>query len=309
MKISRYLSLFLTAFLLSGSVQEASAQKWLKKLGKGVGQVLDAAVEVTDALTNGVSIPGFEVEVGECQHWGTGAALRMTVTNTTNKDRELVFRNQFDAGNAPVAYLADGSKHDVQTIIGNTTNDWAVVPAGVKVKVTFFVYDVDPECSLIKTLDIHGRYKLVGTSYGGSNVTGFSGKLSNIPVTKVQNSNADNVECTWPSMQINFKSLTRQGSDVVLDFTLTNVSGKDVDRGCDNLRVYDTEGNTYDAEAYYGNTNVSGFSKGTFVNEIPLRCRVVVKDVPASVTKLSLIQFDLSQGYSVKVRNQAIAAQ
>lgn len=299
MNMKRMSALLFALLLMAGGGSEVAAQKWLRKLGKA----LDTAAEIVGVQTGDVSVPGFDIKVGECKHWGTGAVLNLTVQNTSSGDQSIVFGSPYGIGHKMEAYTTDGKNHEVAAVIAADETDWVRVPAGIMVKARFFISNITPDCNLIRTLDVRGSYR---------NANGerkdFASKLNNIEVTTVNNSNAENVECTWPFFNIGFNSLSRQKDGrVVLDFTLTNVSGRERSATCDNLRVYDSEGNTYTGKAYYGGQTV-GYMGTTFPEDIPVRCRVVIKDVPARIGKLTLIQFDLaSGGYSVKVRNQPIA--
>lgn len=294
----------LFAFL---GVQQSSAQKWAKKLGKVAGAILS---DNKKPSSKDAPIPGFSIKYSGCTISGNDAVINAVMTNNTGKEVELWFPG-YDVG---TAFDDNNAQHTVSLKIGdtqiNTGNYRKKMPAGVPVKAVITIEKISRDNQQIKGCNING-------SIGHDDKFVWSVPTQQVVLTK--NTNADNVVSSNPTVTFNLRKCVRQGNNVVISATVTNTSGKD-------LRFFTRESNStiYDAdgESYHLDMDASKFAQKywgegqdiTIPSGVPIKATFVIKDVAGSVTQLSIAKlvysvWPTSTVHYFEIRNQAIAEQ
>lgn len=103
--------------------------------------------------------------------------------------------------------------------------------------------------------------------------------------------------------------LEDSGKDIVLEGTLTNKGSSDMNMQAlysdDKSSIYDSEGNAYKAYMMVGANELSAFSDTKLPADIPVKCKVVVKNVPASIHEFSIVKkyFEIGESYYLQFRN------
>lgn len=131
----------LFAFL---GVQQASAQKWAKKLGKVANAVLSDNKKAPSTASNVVSSnPAVTFNFRQCVRQGNNVVISATVTNTSGKDLRFFTRESkstiYDADGESYHLDMDASKF-AQKYWGE--NQDITIPSGVPIKATFVIKDV-----------------------------------------------------------------------------------------------------------------------------------------------------------------------
>lgn len=131
----------LFAFL---GVQQASAQKWAKKLGKVANAVLSDSKKTPSAASNVVSSnPAVTFNLRQCVRQGNNVVISATVTNTSGKDLRFTTRES-----KSTIYDADGESYRLDVDASKFAQSyWGVsqditIPTGVPIKATFVIKDV-----------------------------------------------------------------------------------------------------------------------------------------------------------------------
>ena len=143
----------LFAFL---GVQQASAQKWAKKLGKVAGAILSDNKKTPSAASKDAPIPGFAIKYSGCTISGNDAVINAVMTNNTGKEVELWFPG-YEVG---TAFDDNNAQHTVSLKIGdtqiNTGNYRKKMPAGVPVKAVITIEKISRDNQQIKGCNING---------------------------------------------------------------------------------------------------------------------------------------------------------
>ena len=301
--------LILLAVLFVGmGVQQASAQKWLKTLGKVANAALtdDSNKNKTVTPKGAASVPGFTVKYTGCVASGNDALINFVLTNTTGKEVKL----WFDAThNSCVGVDSKGANHDVSFIIGGeavgayTTKQ---VPAGVPLKCGMLVKDLDRTIKMINSCTIKGEVD--GTK--------FVWTVPSQVITTTKNTNADNVVCTLPDLQFNFIKCVREGNDVVITATLKNIGSKDYELFTKyDATIYDSEGESYKLNSdacTVGSTHWDSYTKIQLMKGVPVKVKYVITGVSDSATDFSIVKLPFQcndREFYIEFRNQPILTQ
>lgn len=150
------------------------------------------------------------------------------------------------------------------------------------------------------------------------------GKVANVILTDDKkdtkqntSSTGNNVVSSNPDISFKFRKCVRQGNNVAIIATVVNNTGKDFRFFTGDPTIYDSEGESYkiDWDASKFADTYWGYSKDiTIPSGVPIKATFMIKDVPASVTELSIAKFSYSVWptstlHYFEIRNQAIAAQ
>jgi len=312
--------LILLAVLFAGlGVQQVSAQKWLKTLGK----VANAALtddKKSDAKTNnnqtstatvksGAStIPGFTVKYTGCTMRGDDAVINFVMNNTTGKEVKL----WFDAGsNYSYAYDGNNAKHDVSFMMGGEdigTYTTKNVPAGVPVKGAVRVKNFSRDVKSVKNCTVKGKV----------NDTEFTWSIPAQVLQATKNTNADNLVSSMPELTFNLVKCVRQGNDVVISATLKNTSSQELTiQPKGEVTIYDSEGDAYELKGEactFGNDHWDSYNYTKLPAGIPVKVKFVIPNVSPSAAEMSIVKLGYETRpdytkYYLEIRNQAIMAQ
>ena len=150
------------------------------------------------------------------------------------------------------------------------------------------------------------------------------GKVANVILTddkkntqQTTSSAENNVVSSNPDISFLFRKCVRQGNNVAIIATVKNNTGKDFRFFTRDPTIYDSDGESYKLDwdaCKFANTHWGYGTDITIPSGVPIKAIFMIKDVPVSVTELSIAKFSYSvwptstQHY-FEIRNQAIAAQ
>lgn len=147
--------IFVVLLLSLLSVQQMSAQKWLKVLG----EVASAVLSDDNASVQTKAIPNCIVKFTACEANGNDVTISFTVENQTGKELELMFSTNNDAWDNL------GENHRAKVYIGNQeiAGYPMKMPSEVPVKCRIEMGEVDTSATSIKSCSIKGT--IAGKSY------------------------------------------------------------------------------------------------------------------------------------------------
>lgn len=252
---------------------------------------------------------GIDIKVTSCERWGDGAMIGFTLTNNTGEDKKLMFPYTGDVvdGTPPEPVIIDeaGNVHDGGPIklggdqyIGILGFLESKVPAGITVKGVFTVKGVSSNCNRLKKVTI-GCVDV-------SNRSPFEYTFLDIPISTKANTNSENVTCSLPTMFVTYKSLERDGNDLILTFILKNESNQEIKAfnftsGL-SISSYSTDGDSFNGKLFISN-NLASFGNANFPPDTPVKCHIKLFDVPSSITSFSLIRMVFMEGYKIEFKN------
>lgn len=308
-----------------------NAQSFLKKLGKAVTKAVETVVENPQQSSNNSSgntsksgtIPGVTMKITSVEHWGSGVRVLFSVTNTTDKALIINFDSQLGSSNEHnvIAYGTDGTSYSCRVpgfgtaeAIGYDTT--CEVPAGLTIKGRMFINDVAENTNYLRQIVFGGSYHAPVSP--GNMVTDakyfryvFSNANNQIAITTVKNTNADNVTCNLPVLNVAIGTAQRQGNNVVFNYTLTNRTDSEMrfDRLTD-VTIYDTEGNKYDASLNIAGKKIgSDYTYTSLPAQIPVKCILTILNVPSTISTFRLVRLPLgNQEYRIDIKNLAITS-
>lgn len=307
------------------NVHGIHAQGFFKQLLEAAGSILEDS-STSGSSSNGSStsgssstgsksasgyIPNVTFKVTECEHWGDGAVLRFVLTNTSSEDIEILIKDSSD-GEQYVAYDENNNKRSYVPVVGGKTltglgdGYCAKLPAGIPVKGYFDIANVPTSTTKINKLYFAGR---VDKDLGHNTGKEYSYLIGEQTITYAKNTNRDNIFLSIPIVNYAYTKAYRSGKDIVLEGTLTNKGGSDMNMQAlysdDKSSIYDSEGNAYKAYMMVGANELSAFSDTKLPADIPVKCKVVVKNVPASIHEFSIVKkyFEIGESYYLQFRN------
>lgn len=318
-------SLLLTALCLLMATPSIQADFWksLKKAAQTGQDVLDQLSGTKDdqsspskstASDNGNhgELPGMTIKLLSCQRWGNGVKIIYSLSNKTDSDRKLKF---YFYGNPisitpldPVIYDANDNRYTGGPVsLGEASYEkilgfmYANIPDGIVAKGEYMVYNVPKNIDHFRcvTIGIHDQ------TAGGRGLP-YEYKWQNIPITEIRNTDSDKVICTLPTFTINYKGLRRDGKNVFLDFTITNNTGHDLSPYGLALKssysAFSHEGDAFSVAWLIGGE--SPLNAKEIPVGVPVKCSLLIKNVPASVTGFSLVRFLLQDNtYKIEFRD------
>ena len=319
MKKFKYFFLF-ALFLSLFNVQDVHAQGFFKKLAKAAGEVLETAAAISGSNDNSSTsgnatgkIPNVNFQITKCEYWGNGVLVRFLLTNTSSEDLEIIINNSSD-DESYVALDENNNKHAFAVVVGGKeltglgSGYSAKLPAGVPVKGYFDINNVSTSCTTIKSLTFGGRFGIPET--GGSKDY-YTYHIGSQTITFANNTNGDNIFLSYPPLNYTYTKAYRNGNNVVLEGTLTNKSVSEISMtglfNDEQSQVYDSEGNSYNVSLVAGSNTVSSFySASKFPVDIPVKCKVVIENVPTTIHEFSLVKkyFEIGgEPYYLQFRN------
>lgn len=319
MKKFKYFFLF-ALFLSLFNVQDVHAQGFFKKLAKAAGEVLETAAAISgsndNSSTSGNStgkIPNVNFQITKCEYWGNGGLVRFLLTNTLSEDLEIIIDNSTDDENY-VALDENNNKHAFAVVVGGKeltglgSGYSAKLPAGVPVKGYFEIGNVSTSCTTIKSLTFGGRF---ANPVNGGSRDKYTYHIGSQTITFANNTNGDNIFLSYPPLNYTYTKAYRNGNNVVLEGTLTNKSVSEISMtglfNDEQSQVYDSEGNSYNVSLVAGSNTVSSFySASKFPVDIPVKCKVIIENVPTTIHEFSLVKkyFEIGgEPYYLQFRN------
>lgn len=319
MKKFKYFFLF-ALFLSLFNVQDVHAQGFFKKLAKAAGEVLETAAAISGSNDNSSTsgnatgkIPNVNFQITKCEYWGNSVLVRFLLTNTSSEDLEIIINNSSD-DESYVALDENNNKHAFAVVVGGKeltglgSGYSAKLPAGVPVKGYFDINNVSTSCTTIKSLTFGGRF---GVPETGSSKDYYTYHIGSQTITFANNTNGDNIFLSYPPLNYTYTKAYRNGNNVVLEGTLTNKSISDISMtglfNDEQSQVYDSEGNSYNVSIVAGSNTVSSFySASKFPVDIPVKCKVVIENVPTTIHEFSLVKkyFEIGgEPYYLQFRN------
>ena len=219
--------------------------------------------------------PNVTVKMTKAERVGFHVWVTYMVTNNEGKDADFEFMNP----TATYAYSSEGKKYDVMVVRGEKRySDYAniTLPAGIPVKMQLVVANVPASEETLAKVSL-------GLSTPWEKFPNIS---QNVPiVAPKQNSDNENTVLNYPWATIKTLSCERSNNGATQMFTLT--SQKEIKIEITKVTAYDEDGNSY--PCVFG-TDILSF---TVPENIPTRCGIVVKNVPAALKNLLAIKADL----------------
>lgn len=323
----KHFKLFLLSvlFLSFSNVQGIHAQGFFKQLLEAAGSILEDTPNSSSSTGNSSSsnsgssssskaggyIPNVNFRVTECEYWGDDVLVRFVMTNTSSEDIEILIYESSDGdGHTYVAYDENNNKRSYVPVVGGKVLTGlgdgysAKLPAGIPVKGYFDIRNVPASITKINRISIAGI-----VNPGKPNIKEYSYQIGEQTVTYAKNTNRDNIFLSMPIVNYAYTKAYRSGKDVVLEGTLTNKGASDMNMRSpysdDNSSIYDSEGNAYKAYIMIGANELSAFSDTRLPADIPVKCKVVVKNVPASIHEFSIVKkyFEIGDPYYLQFKN------
>lgn len=302
--------LILLAVLFAGlGVQQVSAQKWLKTLGKVANAALtdDKKTESKVATKASGNIPGCTIKYTSCAANGNNVHINFVITNTTTSELKLYLN---PGSEMSCAYDSKNVKHEVKFALGGKDLGFyeeKTLPSNVPVKGTLIVKDVDRTIKQINSATIKGK----------SNGTEFTVGVPTQVVAVTKNTNADNVVCSRPDLFFTFKTCVRVGNNVEITGVLKNTGSNEYEVAThyDEPTIYDGDGESYEFDRDASPFGTSKWKSYTNVNMpigIPVKVKFTIKGVSAGATEFSILKFPFrveNNEYYIEFRNQPISAQ
>lgn len=127
-------------------------------------------------------------------------------------------------------------------------------------------------------------------------------KTTALPIKSSGTTNMDNFSCTYPDMKATFKSCVRQGDKVIITIVFNNEGKADLEvcPNYNNDAIFDADGDSYrldvDGSKCCGEPWSSAYNK-KFPVGVPVKATFAIKNVPASVTKMSLVKIGCHKRY------------
>jgi len=330
MNTKTFKSLLLTAFCLLMAAPSMQADFWnsLKKAAKSGQEVLD---QLSGTQTNknksnnnknttssqstskelGV-MPGLDIKLHSAERWGDGVRIIYSVTNNTGQDHSFEFGiygpGEYVFNYDPIIMDDNNNKYyGGPTSLGNAKftrgggcSLFATIPDGITVRGIYTVDNVPRTVNNFKILTI-GFCETVAWKK-----TPYKYEWHNVPFSERKNTNGDNILCTLPTLDIKYQGLKRVGNDLSLDFILTNNTGEDIYPRPFFLggetTTYSYDGDNYDVEWHVGGKEID-FNSKAIPNGIAVKCSLLIKNVPTSVTGFSLVRWEFDSYYKLEFKN------
>lgn len=283
------LKIVAVGLLLMAFPQSMNAQ-FLKKLLKSAEKVLTETVTTPQSQYGGVQ--GIAVEWIECKRWGDNVNVQFALVNNNRNDVTMSFFNTWPSGEKHTFAIADnGDRYGIDIIYlgGNVGDNLSVlVPSGVKVQCVARINNAGGKVEKFK-------YISVGGWNPGQQSPNYSYLSPSMPVKEVVNTDQEHLTCTLPSIFVSEKSIIRKQKDVIINFSLLESSGQDMKLALGDLKVFDANGNAYQAELQPGYT-------ANMISDVPFNMSLTIKNVPVGTT-LSIARLTVAEKYKIEWRN------
>lgn len=281
---------FLTAILLMAMVPQSINAQFFKKLLKSAGKVLTESVTTPQSQFGGVQ--GIDVEWVECQRWGDDVRVQFALVNNSRSDIEMSFFNTWPSGEKHTFAIADsGDRYGIDFIyLGGNVNDncSVLVPSGVKVQCVARINKAGGKVDKFKYISIGGWI-------AGQQKPNYSYLSPRMEVKEIANTDREHLSCTLPSIFVSEKSIIRKQKDVTINFSLLEASGQDMKLTLGDLKVFDSNGNAYQAELKPGYT-------ASMISDVPFNMTLTIKNVPEGIT-MSIVRLSVAGNYKIEWRN------
>ena len=225
------------------------------------------------------NINGLQMEFVSCTPYADGVVMNFTFTNMSG--REMAFRvsNYFE--DQCFVVDEDGDQHQLTELViggqGAAGSDFRPIPQEVTMKGQIYFRHVSERHTVVKRMKLLCLVAKDGAGEKEQNLV-----MTDIPITPPNNTNMEGARFTDPIVTMNTKGATHWGKNVELQFTLTNTGKDRYDAPVREVTAYDEDGNAYDAE--------SSIKYMRLETDMPQKFSIVIKNVPKSVKKFSLIR-------------------
>ena len=232
-------------------------------------------ITLVGTVTMWAAKPNVTVKMTKAERVGFHVWVTYMVTNNDGQDAKFDFLNP----TATYAYGSDGRKFDVMVMRGERRyNEYAdiTLPAGIPVKIQLVVANVPASERTLAKVSL-------GLSTPWEKFPNIS---QNVPIVMPEpNSDNENTVLNYPWATIKTLPCERIDKGATQMFTLT--SPKEIRIEITKVTAYDEDGNSY--PCVFGK-DISSF---TVPENIPQKCGIVVKNVPATLKNLIAIKADL----------------
>ena len=242
------------------------------------------------------NLNGLLMEFISCTPYADGVVMNFTFTNTSG--REMAFRvSNFFEGQCFVID-EDGDQHQLTDLVigkkGAAGSDSRPIPQDITMKGQIYFRHVSERHTMIKRMKLLCQVTKEGTGEKEQNVV-----MTDIPITPLSNTNMEGTRFTDPVVKMSTKGAMHLGKNIDLQFTLTNTDKDRYDAPVREITAYDEDGNTYNGECSIRNMRLE--------TDMPQKFTIVIKNVPKSVKKLSLVRAMFDEwGHKMEWRNIAV---
>ena len=242
------------------------------------------------------NINGLQMEFVSCTPYADGVVMNFTFTNMSG--REMAFRvsNYFE--DQCFVVDEDGDQHQLTELViggqGAAGSDFRPIPQEVTMKGQIYFRHVSERHTVVKRMKLLCLVAKDGAGEKEQNLV-----MTDIPITPPNNTNMEGARFTDPIVTMNTKGATHWGKNVELQFTLTNTGKDRYDAPVREVTAYDEDGNAYDAE--------SSIKYMRLETDMPQKFSIVIKNVPKSVKKFSLIRAMFDEwGHKMEWKNVTV---
>ncbi len=229
--MKRFLILAAMALSLEAFAPNASAQGFLKKLGKAASK-LESSLSSDDKSKvkkedNLVAMPGVTLQVIDVYHDGLGATVDFSVTNTSSNVYDLTFNGTdgLDAWSKSQAVGGDGAARScfVKRMGDNESMDmitrYRLLP-NTTARGSFKIQNLSRDVTTLNGISIAGLWQ----ANEDNNNHNFRFTITNpLTITTPANTTQQNVYCTLPWLQVTYDKAERRGANVFFHFTIQNI--------------------------------------------------------------------------------------
>ena len=239
------------------------------------------------------NINGLQMEFVSCTPYADGVVMNFTFTNTAGREMAFKVSNYFE--DQCFVVDEDGDQHQLTELIiggqGAAGSDFRPIPQDITMKGQIYFRHISERHTMIKRMKLLCKVAKDGAGEKEQNVV-----MADIPITPSNNTNMEGTRFTDPIVTMNTKGATRWGKNVELLFTLTNTGKDRYDAPVREVTAYGEDGNAYDAE--------SSIKYMRLETDMPQKFSIVIKNVPKSVKKFSLIRAMFDEwGHKMEWRN------
>lgn len=242
------------------------------------------------------NINGLQMEFVSCTPYADGVVMNFTFTNMSG--REMAFRvsNYFE--DQCFVVDEDGDQHQLTELViggqGAAGSDFRPIPQEVTMKGQIYFRHVSERHTVVKRMKLLCLVAKDGAGEKEQNLV-----MTDIPITPPNNTNMEGARFTDPIVTMDTKGATHWGKNVELQFTLTNTGKDRYDAPVREVTAYDEDGNAYDAE--------SSIKYMRLETDMPQKFSIVIKNVPKSVKKFSLIRAMFDEwGHKMEWKNVTV---
>lgn len=253
--------------------------------------------------------PGLNIQVENPRHFGNGILLDVILQNTTYSPMTLSFpKRSSQTKERGTAIDGNGNKYYVGwwQLVTKAPLSYNLFP-NTAVRGQIIIEDVPSNVGKINLLDIGVGVKNNRTEY-------LHYCFNDIIVPPLTNTDNANTTCTYPDFYISPLSCTRVNNNIEMTFLVTNKSRMTIDLKdfgynifSDHVNAYDLNGREYGGRLH--SWSVESPNTYIFPPEVPVKLKLVIKDVPKNVTSFQLIRFKFRKipvDFSIDFRNMHV---